>query len=134
MILGAHFLLLTFFENFNSKTTLFLTTFTQLNFLNGWLLVLGLKECLVECATLCVKSEVILTFVVHQVFHFQFLTSQSGNILEQPKTYCFQPKFNKYVIRRPYVRKADLFVLVSFLVVWQYFRVAKNLEFPAKIH
>ena len=25
------------------------------------LLVLGLKECLVECATLCVKSEVILT-------------------------------------------------------------------------
>ena len=39
--------------------------FTQLNarlknFLSGWLLVLGLKECLVECATLCVKSEVIL--------------------------------------------------------------------------
>ena len=25
-----------------------------------WLLVLGLKEGLVECATLCVKSEVIL--------------------------------------------------------------------------
>jgi hypothetical protein len=42
-----------------------LTAFTQLiarpkNFLRGWLLVLGLKECLVECATLCVKSEVIL--------------------------------------------------------------------------
>jgi hypothetical protein len=41
-------------------------TFTQLiarlkNFLRGWLLVLGLKECLVECATLYVKSEVILT-------------------------------------------------------------------------
>ena len=40
-------------------------TFTQLNtklknFLRGWLLVLGLKECVVECATLCVKSEVIL--------------------------------------------------------------------------
>ena len=40
-------------------------TFTQLNarlknFLMGWLLALGLKECLVECATLCVKSEVIL--------------------------------------------------------------------------
>ena len=38
-------------------------TFTQLNarlknFLNGWLLVLGLKECLLECATMCVKSEV----------------------------------------------------------------------------
>ena len=26
----------------------------------GWLLVLGLKEGLVECATLCIKSEVIL--------------------------------------------------------------------------
>ena len=41
------------------------TTFSQLtarlkNFLRGWLLVLGLKECLVECATLCIKSEVIL--------------------------------------------------------------------------
>ena len=43
----------------------FLTTFTQLtarlkNFLRGWLLVLSLKEGLVECATVCVKSEVIL--------------------------------------------------------------------------
>ena len=43
-------------------------TFTQLkarlkNFLRGWLLALGLKECLVECATLCVKSEVILSLV-----------------------------------------------------------------------
>ena len=42
-----------------------MTTFTQLtarlkNFLMGWLLVLGLKESLVECATVCVKSEVIL--------------------------------------------------------------------------
>ena len=43
-----------------------MTTFTQLNarlkdFLNVWLLVLSLKEFLVECATLCVKSEVILS-------------------------------------------------------------------------
>ena len=30
------------------------------NFLRGWLLILGLKECLVECATVCVKREVIL--------------------------------------------------------------------------
>ena len=42
-------------------------TFTQLtarlkNFLIGWLLVLGLKESLVECATLCVKSEIILDY------------------------------------------------------------------------
>ena len=44
----------------------FLTTFTQLtarlkNFLRAWSLILGLKESLVECATVCVKSEVILT-------------------------------------------------------------------------
>ena len=37
-----------------------LTTFFQLtarlkNFLMRWLLVLGLKECLVECATVCIK-------------------------------------------------------------------------------
>ena len=43
----------------------FLTTFTQVtatlkNFLMGLLLVLGLKEGLVECATVCIKSEVIL--------------------------------------------------------------------------
>ena len=43
----------------------FLTTFTQLtcnlkNFLRGWLLVLGLKEGLVKCATVCVKSGVML--------------------------------------------------------------------------
>ena len=46
-----------------------MTTFTQLNarlknFLRGWLLVLGLKEYLVECATLCIKSEVILLVVI----------------------------------------------------------------------
>ena len=32
------------------------------NSLGGWLLVLGIKESLVECATVCVKSVVILTF------------------------------------------------------------------------
>jgi hypothetical protein len=42
-----------------------LTTFAQLsarlkNFLRGWLLDLGLKEGFVECATVCVKSVVIL--------------------------------------------------------------------------
>ena len=46
-----------------------MTTFTQLNarlknFLRDWLLVLGRKECLVECATLCVKSEVILNSIL----------------------------------------------------------------------
>ena len=52
-------------------------TFTQLttrlkNFLRGWMLVLGLKEGLVECATVCVKSEVILLLVVdflHSMVH-----------------------------------------------------------------
>ena len=45
----------------------YLTTFTQLtarleNFLVDWLLVLGLKESLVECTTVCLKSEVILDY------------------------------------------------------------------------
>ena len=31
------------------------------DFLMGWLLVLRLKECLLECATVCIKSEVILS-------------------------------------------------------------------------
>ena len=30
----------------------------------GWLLVLGLKEGLVECATVCIKSEVILIMLI----------------------------------------------------------------------
>ena len=46
-----------------------MTTFTQLNgslksFLKGWLLVLGLKEGLLERATVYVKSEVILAFMI----------------------------------------------------------------------
>ena len=45
-----------------------MTTFVQLsarlkNFLRGWLLVLVLKEGLVECATVYVKSVVILTYI-----------------------------------------------------------------------
>ena len=55
----------------------FLTTFTQLtarlkNFLRGWLLVLRLKEGLVECATVCVKSEVIL-IMIHTYIYAKFL-------------------------------------------------------------
>ena len=55
-----------------------MTIFTQLttrlkNFLRGWLLVLGLKEYPVECATVCVKSEVIL-FEVYNIFLGQKLT------------------------------------------------------------
>ena len=56
-----------FFNNFIFYNNVqFLTTFIQANarlknFLRGWLLVLGLKRCLVECPTMYVKSEVILT-------------------------------------------------------------------------
>ena len=45
----------------------FLTTFTHLtprlkNFLRSWWLILGLKDGLVKCATVCIKSEVILLY------------------------------------------------------------------------
>ena len=51
----------------NVRILPFLTTFVQLsarlkNFLGGWLLVLGIKEGLVGCATMCVKSVVILLY------------------------------------------------------------------------
>ena len=57
-----------------------MTTFTQLNarlknFLRDWLLVLGLKECLVECATLCVKSEVILNKIYHNSLEIHSMIS-----------------------------------------------------------
>ena len=42
----------------------------------GWLLVLGLKECLVDCATLCVKSEVMLLYMY--LGKAVFLTFVSG--------------------------------------------------------
>ena len=53
------------FDFESQNFAIFDTTFTQLtarlkNFLRGWLLVLDLKEGLVEYATVCVKSEVIL--------------------------------------------------------------------------
>ena len=46
-------------------------TFTQLtallkNFIRDWLLVLDLNEGLVEYATVCIKSEVILTIIDEQ--------------------------------------------------------------------
>ena len=34
-----------------------------LEFLMRWLLVLDLKECLAECATVCIKSVVILMYI-----------------------------------------------------------------------
>ena len=46
-----------------------MTTFTQLiarfkNFLRSWLLILGLEEDLVKCTIVCVKSEVILSYIL----------------------------------------------------------------------
>ena len=49
----------------------------------GWLLVLGLKEGLVECATACIKSEVILSqvdvgiVVVKVLLQQRFMTLKS---------------------------------------------------------
>ena len=58
----------------------FLTTFTQLNarlknFLRGLLLVFSLKEGLVECATVRVKSEVILTRALVQQEKLDFFNT-----------------------------------------------------------
>ena len=59
-------------------------TFAQLsarlkNFLGGWLLVSGIKEGLVECATVCVKSVVILINMQHLLSFFVGSRSQCLN-------------------------------------------------------
>ena len=38
-------------------------TSRRMEFLMGWLLVLGLKKGLLECATACIKSEIILKYI-----------------------------------------------------------------------
>ena len=67
----------------------FLTTFAQLsarlkNFLGGWLLVLGIKEGLVECATVCVKSVVILTYI--SITGISNMVDSQSKIFEQKST------------------------------------------------
>ena len=57
-------------------------TFTQLtarlqNLFMGWLLILGLNECLVECATVCVKSVVILKDLRVQSFDIYYCLVQN---------------------------------------------------------
>jgi hypothetical protein len=52
-------------------------------FLRCWLLILGLKEGLVECATVCIKSEVILAGVPDkpqkdEIFHFTYMARFSS--------------------------------------------------------
>ena len=71
-------------------------TFTQLtarlkNFLRGWLLIMSLKECLVECATLCIKSEVILLKVWG--IHEAEIPSWQKNILK-----VAMPILKKFII------------------------------------
>ena len=50
-------------QNFAIFDNFYSTESKLKNFLRGWLLILGLYEGLVECATVCVKSEVILMWV-----------------------------------------------------------------------
>ena len=65
-----------------------MTTITQQltaklkNFFRGWLLALGIKEDLVKCATLCVKSEVILMSKHNRVLAIiWFVWYPSGTLL-----------------------------------------------------
>ena len=44
------------------------------------MLVLGLKECMVECATLCVKSEVMLTSEVNLGFNWAYIFAQKSDL------------------------------------------------------
>lgn len=54
----------TLFDKVNFQTSLFSEMTSNVsrlqNLLRGWLLVLSIKECLVECVTMCVKSDFLL--------------------------------------------------------------------------
>ena len=68
-----------------------LMTYTQVtarleNFVAGWLLVLGLKEGQVECATVCVKSEVIL--YNYDVCCFKNRSLPSGKMFSVLYSFC----------------------------------------------
>ena len=65
-------------KSYSSMNFAIFTTFAQLSprlktFLEGWSLVLGIKEGLVECAsaTVCVKSVVILNMLLTPQFNFK---------------------------------------------------------------
>ena len=84
----------------------FLTTFTQLtarlkNFLSGWLLILGLKEGLVECATVCVKSEVILTTVCHCINRFFLNSIKNETFLIRIRTHPISISLS---IKKPFIK------------------------------
>ena len=52
-------------------------------FLMGWLLVLGLKDCLVKCATVCVRSMVILINFFNKACQYQMVTplNKEGSVI-----------------------------------------------------
>ena len=75
----------------NVRILHFLTTLARLkNFLRGWLLVLGLKEGVVDCAIGCVKSEVILLYV-----HITTLARESSKISLLQHTYLLFAVFDE---------------------------------------
>ena len=75
-------------------------TFTQLiakfkNFLMSWLLVLRLKESLLECATVCGKSEVILIVnieycFIHNNIKYQYVSTSTS---KYQGIYFFWPNY-----------------------------------------
>ena len=83
----------------------FLTTFTQLtsrlkNFSmgSGWLLVLGLKEGLLECSTVCVKSEVILTFTGLYVENYARFLQESNLTLAETQVKFQEIRATDYIL------------------------------------
>ena len=87
----------------------FLTTFAQLsarlkNFLGDWLLVLGIKKGLVECATVCDKSVVILNvvavlkkFILKANYLPKIRTGDFSLLLKYLSLYPIKPQINLYV-------------------------------------
>jgi hypothetical protein len=94
----------------------FLTTFTQLTaslnfFLRDWLLILGLNEGLVEWATVCVKSGVILTESNEQFDIFKLITGFCPIYKKDRKISQFNKNYMKYALSRhlPQVCSTDFF-------------------------
>ena len=105
----------------------FLTTFTQLtarleNFLRGWLLVLGLKEGLVECATVCIKSEVILAQCLDPyiiVFTSHIHTSTRSELNQICSTYYFAATLKWFITRRIGTRPQAINTLWLFIIIFE---------------
>ena len=89
----------------------FSTTFTQLTvrineFLVGWLLFLGLKEGLLECAIVCVKSWVILTNYCQGVnVLFSIYTKTKTLFSKEPPKKDQQVRIQKRKPEKKYVSK-----------------------------